>query len=231
MTIAGLATSASAATFVDTVGGLGTADITQSGNILTIVLTEGLANPSEANQLSGIDIVLADGPGATGFGLASQSGQLIDIKTTNPGKGSYTLISGNPDHWGAGQDSGDIFLETVGAYSAGGKPRDLIVDDGGIYTNVNGSFTQHQPQIMGPATFTINLPTGYDVLSNITGVKFQYSTNAGFGDVVGGGDVPDFTPLTAVPEPATWAMMVTGLLGAGIMLRRARKAHASATTA
>ena len=36
----------------------------------------------------------------------------------------------------------------------------------------------------------------------------------------------DGISVTAVPEPATWAMLLTGFLGMGVMLRRYRSAHA-----
>ena len=36
----------------------------------------------------------------------------------------------------------------------------------------------------------------------------------------------DGVSLTAVPEPATWAMLLTGFLGLGVMLRRRRAANA-----
>ena len=80
-----------------------------------------------------------------------------------------------------------------------------------------------------------------DALSNADGVTHAQLSSAGdrvtvgFEDLYGGGDRDyndavfsisnaSLAPVAAVPEPASWAMMIFGIGGVGGLLRRGRKA-------
>ena len=70
-------------------------------------------------------------------------------------------------------------------------------------TNTSGFFTiiPHSIVAGGPQTLTVSGTAGINAVWNGSGT---------------------FTPVTAVPEPATWALMIAGFGGAGAMLRRRR---------
>ena len=80
----------------------------------------------------------------------------------------------------------------------------------------------------GSSTFNVTRPTGSNVFDIIAGSGESYTsasfstTNGGFADLkqlrlVLAGSTP------AVPEPSTWAMMLIGLGGAGLAMRRSRR--------
>lgn len=64
-----------------------------------------------------------------------------------------------------------------------------------------------------------------DVLS----FRFSKSTGQEFGSLAGIGATVDFTPTAtaAVPEPATWAMMILGFGAIGVSTRRRKAVHVS----
>jgi hypothetical protein len=103
----------------------------------------------------------------------------------------------------------------VGPNAVGGQPRDLIVHAPTSPAPVQGNITNFNPFIQNTGTFDLVLSS--DMVSalnagttTITGAGFQYSTTAG-------------TWTTAVPEPATWAMMLAGFGLIGFAMRNARK--------
>ncbi|MBL8771647.1 MAG: cistern family PEP-CTERM protein [Phenylobacterium sp.] len=78
--------------------------------------------------------------------------------------------------------------------------------------------------ILDAAAFESAFAAGY--LANGTfdaAVRFQ-QVNAGGGSdkVLGGLPPPPDPPPTIVPEPSTWALMIMGFMGAGMVLRRRR---------
>jgi hypothetical protein len=196
--------------------GNGTATITTAVNSLTVALTDNQLNEiSDGREISGVSITLSGVP--TALSLFSSAGTLINIAKGGPATPSGATI----DHWGAGLSSGNIVLQTVGAFAAGGQPHDLIIGMG-PYTSANASIAGKSPHIQGTGTFVLNftLPGDYSV----TGVNIQFGTN---------GEHPDFHKATCdhscdvrppppVPEPATWAMMILGFGGVGVMMRRRR---------
>ncbi|MES2288402.1 MAG: PEPxxWA-CTERM sorting domain-containing protein [Pseudomonadota bacterium] len=62
-------------------------------------------------------------------------------------------------------------------------------------------------------------------------LSFRFSKTAGqqFGSLAGIGAVVDFTPraTAAVPEPATWGMMILGFGAVGMSIRRRKQVHVS----
>lgn len=220
--VLGWAATASASVWIATgSGGDGPesarAIITASANLLTIDLTSLEVNPTAAGQeVSGLVITLGSGPTTATYG--GGTGDMIDIAGGGGVTDHGTLAT---THWGVALSGGNIFLATAGTGAAGGSPVELIIDGGGIYTNANPSITGRNPQIEGTGHFLIDL-TGADT-PNVTGVSFEFGTgpdnsltgecdrDCGFGGGGGG-----------VPEPATWAMMLVGFGGLGVMMRRRR---------
>jgi hypothetical protein len=183
----------------------GQAVITTGANSLTIALTSLVNNPTSIGQeVSGIQITLANVPGTVT--LFSKSGVLID--------GDGNPVGGVIDHWGTTISGGVIYLATAGTGAPGGSPYDLITGSA-PYTNGNASIDVHSPSIQNTGTFVLNLTGAPNPI--ITGVKIEFGTQpesiinavctAGCG---------------AVPEPATWSMLIVGfgLIGAGMRRRR-----------
>ncbi len=201
-----MSASASAAVIFNSSNGWSSASVSQSGTTLTFELTNSIANPIASQMLSGFELFFGVAP--TSVTSLTQSGQLVTISPTD---GSYSNTLGSPTHWGVGLSGDTFYLETVGPYAVGGQPFDLITS-GTSDSNHNPGVTNFNPHILGTGTFTVQLPDGYDALSQITGAGFQWSTSAGFIPGVPGG----------VPEPATWAMMIIGFGMVGFTLRRRR---------
>ena len=73
----------------------------------------------------------------------------------------------------------------------------------GKYSNANSSIYNHQPEVLGTATFTVTV-TGLSSLSQICDVQFDFGTTEGCW--IGGQKVNTPNP---VPEPTT---ILSGLL-------------------
>jgi hypothetical protein len=180
-----------------------TANVTQSGTILTISLREALGNPSTAQMLSGFELFFDTPP--TAITNLTQAGQLVNLADSGVG----TPIAGAPTNWGDGLNGNTFILETVGAFAVSDQSYDMITFETDFDSSGDGSnFVKFSPFISHTGTFTVQLPAGYDALSHITAARFQFGTSPGF---------------VVVPEPSTWALMLLGFGGIGGLLRSARR--------
>lgn len=204
-----------------------TAAITPGDGILTVVLTDTLANPaSPAELLSGISFSISGALGTPS--LTSQSGALVDIT----GNGPAISVSGNPTHWGVGTASGQIVLETAGSASAGGTPIDMIIGPGnasGNYTNANGGVKSgnFDPYVNQTATFVIADSSAASSTS-VTAVTFNFGTTPDYaqgGTFTGTSTTGTYTGSTNAPEPASMTLLGSALAGLAATARRRRKAR------
>jgi len=213
LTMAAAAGQASAAVYTYSTGAQsgsdgainGQAVITTGANSLTIALSSLINNPTSIGQeVSGIQITLAGVPGSVTLGSAS--GQLID--------GDGNPIAGSIDHWGTTISGGVIFLATAGVGAEGGQP-DYLITGNGPYTNGNHSIDVHSPSIRNTGTFVLNLAGVPNPV--ITGVKIEFGTQPE--SIV---NAVCTAGCGAVPEPASWAMLIVGfgMVGAGLRQRR-----------
>jgi hypothetical protein len=195
-----------------------------------IIVTNLLANPKSDGQLvSGIDFTIS---GATGAGsLKDASGLISFIGSSKTGGGRYTagvlqdLTVSSP----SGNGSSVWGLVAAGELTTltARKPEYLIIgpDDhggfdptAGLYSNSNSSIYQHDPVVLGSATFDLAIP-GITADSTISGVQVEFGTSGvtlGFSEVV--------LDPHSVPEPSSFALGSLGAVGLILYYRR-RRAH------
>jgi hypothetical protein len=180
------------------------ADFTRSNGSLTVALTNFQANPTADSQaISGITFSVI---GASGSGSLTTV-NLGYISTIDTDTNAYTAgVSDSLVRWKASEIGTAIRLTTL----TGGQPDRLIIgpdNQGGFdpnvgqYTNANPSVSNHNPSVLGTASFTITVP-GTTTSSQIGNVVFQFGTAT----------TPESVPGVPVPEPAAFI----GLLGAGL---------------
>jgi hypothetical protein len=136
-------------------------------------------------------------PPSTGGGSVDLSGNAAGAiqQSFNAAAGDYTLqfyLSGNPD--------GGLLTTKQITVSIGGISQDFFYTLGGANSKSNMNYileTLAFTSLGGPDTLT-----------------FKSDTDGAFGGVIGGVNV------SAVPEPATWAMLLLGFGGIGWRLRR-----------
>ena len=108
------------------------------------------------------------------------------------------------------------FFKIIGTYtSAAPSVSSIRHDDGASVYDFNGAPLYLSPPETTAITGAFTLPAG-------TNQTFRI-------DYVAGNGTPSILNVSAVPEPATWAMMILGfgMLGAGLRLRRSSAEEAT----
>ena len=185
------------------------ADISISGNTMTVVLYDNLSNPSDVGSvLNGIKINIGS---VTSLGtLNASSATTVNLSGATP---VYGTVSGS-DAASAYALSGSstITLTAIG----GGQPKYLIIGSS-PYSAANGSLQNnaHNPFIVSQETFWFTLNgSGYSE-DSISGVTFLFGTSSDYGTG---------NKTTSVPEPTTVVAGALLLVPLGVQtLRRMRK--------
>jgi hypothetical protein len=183
---------------------------TISGNTLTIVVTNLLADPNDVGQnVSGLSFTLGNGGTLTGSSLTSGVGQAITVQSG----GSFTLGSTVSAGWVYSDGSSSGTLNDLSGSGHAGPAHTLIGAPGigGTYDNGNGSIAgngAHNPFLNQTVTFTITGP-GISDSTTITSDTFSFGTTSG---VTAAGTAVAQT--TSVPEPSS---LVLSLSGVGVL--------------
>jgi hypothetical protein len=156
-----------------------------------------------------------------------------------PASGTYQSTGGSYTVGGLTVNSTDQFLEGDGAYGADPYLNNINTQGGGVFvfTTLSGSHTALGFDLgaygaSGTVNVTINGVTGYSFVAQsnpgggffgITSVDAISTVNfssLSFGEL----DMVHITvgELSAAPEPASWALMLTGFGAVGMGLRRRR---------
>ena len=149
------------------------------------------------------------------------------------GQGAFDTGWGSPDDSGIYSELGWMFYHNLG-----GEPRCLDIVDGHCQPNPNGGLPDTGPfanlqidyywsnvRVQGPSLDT------YWALTFLDGEQRPLQRPLGqptlaYAWLVHDGDIA--APPTAVPEPATWALLLAGFGTVGALLRRARRLPACA---
>jgi hypothetical protein len=184
-------------------------DVNDPAQVLHALFWDMTGNPSltyTSANICGSCTFTSAGPTGTDVGgmwgyITSPSGVSQDygLSSAGYGAGTYTFAPGAADqpHQGTPPAGGDYGIVSAGYTTAG--------DNGGI--------TNNQPYIKNSVIFDLGAFNGS--LSSVDNIRFQYGT------ALTNTSLPGTPP--AVPEPATWAMMLIGFAGVGISMRRRRR--------
>jgi hypothetical protein len=138
-----------------------------------------------------------------------------------PGNGGYVDLDGSNGVAGT--------LQTLASFGAGTYK--LTFDLGG---NARGDVAKTTVVSLGDFSQSVTLSSGAPLALE----TFTFKTTGGqlsFADLAGGnqniGNILDNVSLSAVPEPATWAVMLVGFGGLGLAMRNNRRKLANAAAA
>ncbi len=194
--VAALGISLSASAQLTFIGGSDPAAIPGNNDVETVLTTLGLTD-----FVSGRDVRFDANGQLDLFFLGSESGFINSVEIDGE-----VVFTENPDAITSDPFVSD-FIATI------------TITEGDLFSDLGISFSSNRgtPAAFGDAGFgQFFNPQG--------GNRFA----VGFGDNTGDGDFDDLvfpaSFTSAVPEPATWLMMIFGFAGVGLMAQRRRKA-------
>jgi hypothetical protein len=159
---------------------------------------------------------------AVGFAAPAQAAVISDLGT-NPTSGSgafHHAVGGAAfsDQYTFELVGGPQFLTIGSATNNFAEPSDFITNfSGSIYLQVGAVGGGDDIRVLGPDFATLNcgeLCQGFGGSATLDAGKYFLQINGVGGGTSGYGGT---LSVAAVPEPATWAMMILGFLGIGAM--------------
>jgi hypothetical protein len=152
----------------------------------------------------------APGPGAVDLIGDTPSGTDFDFY---PGNGGYVDLDGSNGVAGTLQSTPTFAAGTYTlTFDLGGNARDDVNKTTTITLgDFNQSINLASSDTLAPYSFTFKTTGGHLTFADLTG---------GNGNI---GNVLDNVSLSAIPEPATWAVMLMGFGGLGVRMRFSRR--------
>ena len=184
---------------------------------------------------------VATAAAAFAMGGAASAATFIDTWTVNPTTGAISVVIGDTGLGVSGGSSSSQGISTQSYDAATGKFTDTFdfsLPTGNVGSSVTSSDTKNNLVFTGITFNGVNGmigPTPAGLPS--AGITDQFVTAGGKQElIITGSGLPaasfggtvNFSPLAAVPEPASWALMIIGFGSAGALMRRRRQMLAAA---
>jgi choice-of-anchor C domain-containing protein len=194
--------AASAATIIN--GGFENGGTPPDGGFVTVGVSSGV--------IPGWDVTLGTVDWIRGYWQSSDGdGFSVDMNGDSPGAISQTIATVLGTHY-------HLTFDISGNPDVGGGTRVILADTGGAASPFVYNFT------VGPNSRS-NMNWESRALDFVaTGSSTTITFASGTLENCCWGAAIDNVGIGAVPEPATWALMLTGFFGAGVALRRRRVA-------
>lgn len=157
---------------------------------------------------------------AGAFAVATPATAATTITLTPSADGSFSGTSGavTPD-FGSFSDAYEFSVPNVGVISANALSLSIVTQltlTGGFLNDIALQVQEFSTSPNAFKTYYLSLPTGYATIP--TGANPQKLVING--NSQGGGSYTANVTFAAVPEPATWALMILGFGVVGYALRR-----------
>ena len=167
------------------------------------------SDPENAPNAASVDII-GSGPNGTSYDLLPGNGYYVDLDGTS-GNGNLPFAGQITSYGTTGTFAAGNYVLTfeLAGNQRGAPTQTTVVDFGSFSTTVTPTSSSQ-----GFETYTFNVD------NTLNGAHLQFSD---IGPSTQQGSLLDNVSVSAVPEPATWAMMLLGFFGMAFAIRSNRR--------